>query len=336
MIRTQEINDPRQLDALRADWNRLLACTPRANFFQSLGWLEIYWAHYGAAQKLRVIVVETDGCITGILPLTVCTESTRVGSTRFLTYPLSNWGSYFGPIGPDPAATLNAALAHVARTRRDWQALELRWVHAEDEQQRITETALRSARFQAHKTLWDQTAVIDLSGGWERYFADRGSKWRNNYRRWLRRLNDQGGVRYLHFRPAGEGAGPSDPRWDLYDQCEEIARRSWQGSVTTGTTLTHDSVRPFLREVHAAACRAGCADMHLLYLGDRPAAFAYNYCYRGYIFGLRVGYDPASARDGIGNVLYMHAIEDSFARGDHTYDIGPGSLDIKRQLLTSI
>lgn len=336
MLRVDEINDPRELPPLRAVWSGLLAQTPRANFFQSLDWLEVYWKHFGADQKLRVLIIETDGQVSGILPLAVCKDRTKLGPLRFLTYPLANWGSYFGPIGPDPAQTLAAGLRHVRRTRRDWQALELRWSHPDDESQRVTETALREAGFSAIKTAWDQTAVIDLSGDWDSYFAARGTKWRNNYRRWLRRLNEQGTVKYVRHRPAGEAAGQSDPRWDLYEQCEEIAQSSWQGSSTTGTTLTHGQVRSFLRDVHEAACKAGCADINLLYIGDQPAAFGYNYCYQGYVFGLRIGYDPAAGRDGIGNVLYMHVIQDSFARGDRIYDMGPGSLEIKRQLLSRV
>jgi CelD/BcsL family acetyltransferase involved in cellulose biosynthesis len=336
MACVREINDPQQLTPLRSVWNELLAQTPRANYFQSLEWLEVYWAHFGAKQKLRVLLVEDGSQVTGILPLTVCQDRTRLGPLRFLMYPLANWGSYYGPIGPQPAQTLAAGLEHIRRTRRDWQALELRWVHPDDERERMTETALRAQSFQAQRTAWDRTAVIDLAGDWDGYFAARGTKWRNNYRRWLRRLGEQGEVRYVRYRPAGEDAGESEPRWDLYEQCEQIAQNSWQGSSTTGTTLTHADVRSYLRDAHSAACRAGCADINLLYIGGQPAAFAYNYCYQGYVFGLRVGYDPAAGRDGIGNVLYMHAIQDCFARGDRIYDMGPGSLEIKRQLLTRI
>jgi CelD/BcsL family acetyltransferase involved in cellulose biosynthesis len=336
MIRVHEINDPKHLESLRPDWTALLAQTPRANFFQTLDWLQVYWRHYGAGQTLRVLVVQRDGRVTGILPLTVCRESTRVGPMRFLTYPLANWGSYFGPIGPDANQTLSAGLGHLRRTRRDWQALELRWVHPEDEAMSTTETALRANGFQAYKTIWDRTAVVELSGDWESYFAAKGSKWRNNYRRWLRRLNEKGEVKYVRYRPGGEPAGETDPRWDLYEQCEQIAQQSWQGSSTTGTTLTHAEVRDYLRDTHAAAARVGAVDMSLLYVGDQAVAFAYNYYYAGYVFGLRLGYDPAAGRDGIGNVLYMHALEDSFNRGDRIYDMGPGSLEIKRHLQSRV
>src|SRR5688500_4684300 len=153
MIRVDEINDLNGLESLRPAWKALLEQTPRANFFQTPDWLEVYWRHFGAGQKLRILAVETDGQVADILPLAVFKDRTRLGPMRFLGYPLANWGSYFGPIGPDARQTLSAGLAHVRRTRRDWQALELRWIHSEDEAEGITEAALRDNGFQAYKTM---------------------------------------------------------------------------------------------------------------------------------------------------------------------------------------
>jgi CelD/BcsL family acetyltransferase involved in cellulose biosynthesis len=38
---------------------------------------------------------------------------------------------------------------------------------------------------------------------------------------------------------------------------------------------------------------------------------------------LRIGYDPALAAFGPGNVLWMRLIRDSFERGDRVLDLGP-------------
>jgi hypothetical protein len=38
----------------------------------------------------------------------------------------------------------------------------------------------------------------------------------------------------------------------------------------------------------------------------------------------------------VGGLLAGYAIEDSFRRGDHTYDLGVGSLEAKRHLLTRV
>ena len=119
--------------------------------------------------------------------------------------------------------------------------------------------------------MWDRTAVVDLAGTWDEYLASRPAKWRNNFRRQERKVCEQGHVGYLRYRPLGEAKGDGDPRWDLYDACEGLARRSWQGTSTTGTTLSHESIRPYLRETHAAAARVGALDLNLLLIGGPPA-----------------------------------------------------------------
>jgi len=331
-----EINDLDELTKHGSVWSDLLDRTPAASFFHSLDWLEVYWGHFGAGQKLRVLAVSSAGRTIGILPLVVQCERTRVGSVRVLTYPLHDWGSFYGPIGPKPGATLSAGLEYLVQSRRDWDVLELRWIDPSGTDRSQTRQAMQAAGLQAYETVWDRTAVVDLAGTWDDYLASRSAKWRNNFRRQERKLQEQGEVRYLRYRPLGEAQGDADPRWDLYDACEELARRSWQGASTTGTTLSHDSIRDYLREAHAAAARAGAVDLNLMMLDGRPAAFAYNYYWRGRVYGLRAGFDAELSRDGAGSLLLAWAIRDSFLRGDCLYDLGVGYLRGKRHLATRI
>jgi len=333
MISVREINDIEELAGERPTWHSLHAQTEGASFFQTLQWLEIYWKHYGAGQRLRTLFVSSDGQPVGILPLVVRREKTKVGRLRVLTYPLHDWGSFYGPLGPNPDATLTAGMQHIRQSRRDWDIVELRWIGTNFEQ---VEQAMQQVGFQASGGVRGSTAFIDLTGTWDDYLAGRTSKWRNNTRRHKRRIAQRGEVGYERYRPRGESYGESDPRWDLYDACEQIAGKSWQGSSTTGTTLSHASVKPFLRQCHAAAARLGMLDLNYLSLDGKPLAFVYNYHCRGSVYGLRVGYDAALSRDGVGNLAYVYTIEDSYKRGDHTYDMGPGSLDCKRQLNTKV
>src|SRR3954463_12010786 len=113
MIQVREINDAQQLVALRPIWNGLLQQTRGATFFQSLDWLQAFWQFNGDGALLRVLVVENAGQPIGILPLVVMPERSRAGRVRVLGYPLNGWGSFYGPIGPDPAATLEAGLRHI-------------------------------------------------------------------------------------------------------------------------------------------------------------------------------------------------------------------------------
>ncbi|MGH7193994.1 MAG: GNAT family N-acetyltransferase, partial [Candidatus Saccharimonadales bacterium] len=303
MIHITEISDAAELPGHRLLWRSLLGQTRGASYFQSLDWLESYWRHYGQHQKMRVLLVRADEEPLGVVPLVIRTESTRLGPLRVLTYPLDHWGVFYGPLGPQPAATLTAALKYLRAQPQDWDVLSLRWVHRDAHDQRRTEHAMRFAGYSPCEELGERAASINLAGTWQQYWASRGSHWRGNVSRCERKLAEQGGATYCRYRPQGAAFDDADPRWELFDACVEIAGRSWQGSSSDGTTLSHAAVRDYLRDAHAAAAHAGGLDLNLLSVGDRPAAFAYNYCYRGHVFGLRMGYDPAVCSSGAGTVL---------------------------------
>jgi CelD/BcsL family acetyltransferase involved in cellulose biosynthesis len=336
MRTAREFNSLAELANLRSAWAELLRQTPDATWFQSLEWLETYWQFFGDAERLRVVVIEDDGQPIGILPLVVVTETRRVGRMNVLTYPLHGWGSFYGPIGPDPAATLEAGLQHIQQTPRDWDLLDLRWVAAFGSDCGTTPQALHAAGFNHFSSLWHTSAQAELHHGWEAYWRTRKSHWRNNIRRSERQLSQRGEIEHVRYRPLGGARGNANPRWDLYDACVEIARRSWQGDSQSGTTLSHESVREYLRAAHVAAVESGAVDLNLLLLDAQPAAFAYNYHYQGNLYGLRSGFDPALAQEGAGTVLMAHMIEDSCRRGDRLLDLGPDYFDCKRYWLTRL
>jgi CelD/BcsL family acetyltransferase involved in cellulose biosynthesis len=332
----EEINDPVRLAELRPLWNRLLSETPGATFFQSCAWLECYWRHYGQGQRLRLLVVRDGQRPLGILPLVVRTENTRVGRVRVLTYPLHDWGTFYGPIGPDPATTLLAGLEHVRQTRRDWDVLDLRWVDQDGCDQGRTERAMQQAGFRPCCQAWDRAAQIETAGTWQDYWLGRDKKFRHNVDRCLRRLAEQGEVTLVRHRPLPESQGDGDPRWDLYDMCVAVAGRSWQGDASDGTTLSHAAVCDFLRDVHAEAARQGAVDLGLLMLAGRPVAFIYHYHYDGRFYGLRKGFDPEFSHLRAGLVLQYLVLQDGTRRSDRSYDLGVGYHDSKRHWQTSL
>jgi CelD/BcsL family acetyltransferase involved in cellulose biosynthesis len=334
MCHVREINDFEELETLRLPWRSLHAQTRGASFFQTLDWLLTYWRHYGEKQRLRVLVVESNNEILGILPLVVRTEATRLGSIRVLTYPLHNWGTFYGPLGPNPTATLTAGLAHIGRTTRDWDMIDLRWVNRDQVDHRRTATALELASLSAAEHALESVALVKYEGTWEEYWLARPRKWRANLRRSQKLLAGRGQLRVVRYRPAGAAHGEDDPRWDLYEACERVAAQSWQASSGQGNTMSSSSVSGFLRDAHTAAVKLGMVDLGLLYVDEEAVAFIYNYHCEGQLFGLRMGYNPAF--DGAGSVLMQDVLADSFQRGDAAFNLGAGYLEWKRPWLTTI
>lgn len=334
-----ELNEMSEVKSFQADWNRLLALTPGGNFFQSLDWLEVYWKHFQADQKLRVLVVRDSEVITGIVPLCEQTMETRYGDCRILTYPFDDWGSFYGPVSANPEATLTEALNYIKQPPlplREWDLLDLRCVDSDGFDGGATEKAFVTENIEFNKTSWNQTAYVDLNQNWDDYLAGRSGKARQTYLRAERRVAKEGEIEFLRYRPRGADYGEGDPRWDLYEICEAIARKSWQGDSTTGTTLSHEDVAQYFRDTHESAARSGALDLNILYVGGQPAAFNYNYIYQGLVYSLRMGFDPGITNKGLGRLLMGRMLRDSMERGDLIYDIGPGSLDAKKYWYTSV
>lgn len=336
MAHVVEINRPEQLEDLRLVWNSLAAQTPGLSLFHTLDWLQVYWKHFGAGQRLRVLLAVSANKPIGIVPLTVVSERTRAGRVRVLTYPLHDHGTFFSPIGPNPTATLNLAFKHIQATPRDWELLDMRWVNRDEHDRFRTKWAMELSGYRVRESIWKRTSVIDMQGGWPQYWNSRSSKLRSNLRREEKRLREHGDIEYIRYRPAGMAFGDDDPRWDLYDTCVDIAAASWQGASQTGTTLSDPHVAGYFRDVHAVAVKHGMADLNILKVSGKPVSFSYNYVSQGKLSGIRRGHAPEFAKPGVGNVLFLRMLRDSFQRDDHSLDLGPGSHEIKHRWSTEI
>lgn len=333
MIEVVEINEIEKLANYRLVWNSLFPSTPNASYFLTFDWFETYWRHFGHDQKMRVLVVYGDGEPVGIVPLCVRRETYRVSKVRVLTYPLDNWSTWFGPIGPNPATTMMAAMQHLRRTPRDWDMMELRWVADEGVQGGKTARAMRIANMFSEKAEYQVTSLVDLPATFHDFMASKSHSLRRQFKRTLRELFEVGRAEYVRYRPLPASEGDGDPAWDHYDACEAVANASWQSHVTNGNTIIHERVRDYFRAAHAAAARIGMVDINLLIIDGKPAAFLYGYHCHGNVAALRTGFD-ATMGDGLGSALMLKMIEDGCLRGDRVIDFGPGEREHKRRLRT--
>ena len=333
MIEVVEINDVEELSHYRLVWNSLFAATPEASFFLTFDWFETYWQHFGADQKMRVLVVYASGEPIGIVPLCVRRETYRLSKVRVLTYPLDNWSTWYGPVGPNPSTTMLAVMQHIRRTPRDWDMMELRWVASEGMQGGKTARAMRIAGLFSEKQEYETTSLVDVPTSWDEYLAGKSHQLRRLWRRFERELFVDGRAEFIRHRPAPATEGDGDPAWDVYGLCESVAEASWQAQVQHGNTLTHERVRDYFRAAHAVAARLGMVDMNVLEVEGKPVAFLYGYHCRGTVSALRTGFDAANT-NGVGSALVLKVMEDSCRRGDRVIDFGTGEREHKRRLRT--
>ncbi len=331
------ISDVEELEReYRADWERLHAATPHANFFQSLDWFGVRSRHQLEGDSgFRTYVVRDGAEVTGIVPTVIKESDSKLGLTRKLKFPDECWCSFYGPVSADPEKTLSAVSDFIWKNNEDnLDVIDFALLPGYRDGQQPDVVRRTMGGQNAHE--FSQVATLHLEDDWEAYWESRRKVQKNrrrNVERCERRLAELGEITWKRHRT---GNGESAPEWEMFDQCVELAGMSWQDGLIDGNTLHHESVHGFIRDVHEAASKAGGLDMSVLYLDGKPQAFVYGYHYLGYVDLMRVGYNPELAKLAPGNALWTRLIADSFERGDRILDFGPSCLDYKKFWISEI
>jgi len=331
----REINDPAQLSELAIVWDRLHRRTKGATFFQTLEWLTITLRYFKREQKLRVLVISEGDEPVGIVPFTVRMEKFRLGNLRVLSFPLDDWGTFYGPIGKDPVGLMRDALEHIRQQPRDWDVIDFRYLCEQAKHFPELAQVINDQPLQFFERPRMEAPIVELADSWEEFTKSKSKNWRRGMKREQERARHHGKLRYVRYRSDIE-TGKIDPRWDLFEQSRTVAQKSWQSQSPIEAAFCSSRVLPLLRDLHIEAALNGMLDMNLLYLDERPVAFLYNYVCRGNVYCLRSGYDASCPAKGLGTILLAEFLEDSHHRGDLQVNFGPGTQDYKLRFATEI
>jgi hypothetical protein len=308
MLQVVEINAIEHLEAIRLRWTSLHYETPDASFFHTLDGLNVYWRHFRHGQRLRVLLVHRGGAVIGILPLVLRQEMTEAGPVDVLTYPTIMPNQFFGPIGPNPTATLMAGLRHLARRSRDWDILSLGEIGEHDLGR--TTNALELAGLSPHEVIRDSIAkgCLDVSPAEsisapkpDAMTAQQGEK-------------PIGDLTFERIRPLGKSYDDHQDFGGIVDACGSLEHRS--------SSCEHPS--SLLRDVAAVASQLGMLDLNLLRRDNRLIAYSLNTHVDGAIQQISAGEISTTFPFHPTTVLTQWMMQDSILRKDRSiYFAGP-------------
>lgn len=308
MLSVAEFRTLDELANVRVTWKSLWDQTPDANYFQTYDWLRSFWRFYGEGLKLKVLLVSMGAKPIGLLPLIVKHERTQLGVASVLTYPVGEWGPYFGQVGPNPVATFQGALPHVFRKRGDWNVVELPNFENTDENRRLKE-ALGECGLQTTLSGALRHPKIALKEGWDNYLSQLTPEIRSRYSKSEHALRRVGPISFHRWRPTGTPDGKTVRRWDLLQHVETLKRQSDSCASRADIELS------FLRDAHPAAVDVGAVDLCTLSVGRKTVAASYSYVSHGVVTPVLIVTDPQHAA-AANDVLLGHLVRDGFMRRD--------------------
>jgi CelD/BcsL family acetyltransferase involved in cellulose biosynthesis len=162
------------------------------------------------------------------------------------------------------------------------------------------------------------------SSDWDEFLGSRSANFRQQVRKFERRLIRDHGLRYR----LADDPGRLDA--DLSTLFELHAAR-WGAE----TSAFPDELVAFHRELAAAALEAGWLRLWFAELEGRPAAAWYGYRLGGAEWFYQQGRDPAWERSSVGFVLTAHTIREAVNDGVGRYRFLRGGEDYKMRFATS-
>jgi len=321
MITVAEINDIDRIDNFRLAWRSLLGKTKGVTFAHSPEWLEHYWDHFGKGLKLRVLLITLGNKVIGIVPLVVKPVPTKMGTMRVLTNPLDGWGTFYGQIGSNPAATMVTAMRYLRNSKRDWDLIDIRYIDQEGHDHKRTSNAFRSVGFQGSQAVWQQLPMVNtLDTNWTSYLESRSKQTQQSIETAEQVITEAGQVAFYRSRLEDPSTPGWSPRWDIWSEFEQMNFTLGNQTTLAGGNDSQSRKLAFLKEIHAPAVRQGMARIDALFINHTLAVCAYGLQHAEGTDYLALGHRNDVPMEAV-TALIARMIQQSIHDGEHALNL---------------
>src|SRR5690242_550930 len=261
------------------EWGRL--AERAGTVFATRVWLRPWWRHYGKARRQLIGVARAGGDLTAIVPLYEWWKE-GVPVLRFVGHgPSDQLGPICAPLS-EPAAAAGVREALGAVPLRHFVLLAEQ-VAGDQHFGQLTG---------ARPLYREESPVLTFEhDSWDEFLRQRGRNFRQQVRRFPRKLSELGMVSYrLATDPERL---PRD-----FDTLVRLHRQRWGGAASAFLLA-----EPFHREFAAEALRRGWLRLWFLEIDGKPVAALHGFRFAGSECAYQAGRDPAFERQPLGFVL---------------------------------
>jgi CelD/BcsL family acetyltransferase involved in cellulose biosynthesis len=170
---------------------------------------------------------------------------------------------------------------------------------------------LKAAKCDVLRVPQFSTGLVQLEGSWDEYLASRSRGFQKKLRSGLRKLQQQGNVqleRCLDFDTA-------ESLQHCMDEALRLEHLGWKGRQGMSLNSNPDIRRTYHRLLQELAA-ADMLEIHFLRVAGQRIAFDIGFRSHGTWYSHKIGYDPAWAGYGPGQLLMYLQLQQWFAEGE--------------------
>lgn len=298
-------------DALRAEWDALLARGPVDLPFLTHGWTSAWLDAFAPTARLRVVVARgPSGEALGMAPLL---ETRRRGLVTLVAPANDHSCRVEWILGPDAPGAVGAIWAHL-RDRMRWDVLLLRDVPRDGPTSVHLEALARADRHPVGRWASMESPWVPLGGGSAEERTS--SKFRANLRRRAKRLAELGAPSVRRV----SGAAGLDA---VVDEFLALEAAGWKGA--RGTAIARDPrLVAFYRAMARDAAARGTLAVRALDLDGRAVAVHLGLVHGGAYHLPKTAYDERLGAASPGQLLQREVLAECEARGLAAFEfLGP-------------
>jgi len=300
-----------ELEALRPEWNALLAASRSPSIFLTWEWLQSWWEAFGDRARLLVLAARSQGRLVAIAPFSVRTGMFGMRRARFLGDGTGDSDNLDFICGAGwESSIVEAAVSHLDAHRGLWDLLELNTIRAESPTVTAVESAAQQHGWRIHRVELPHLS-IRLPRTWEE-FLPRLSKKMQEAVPARRRILEK------RYRAQVKRCASAEELPRFLAELFRLHALRWKSLKQAGAFTP---ARQYFYERMADRLLAnGWLDFRLLELDGVPVAAQFGFCYGGVYSYLQSGFDPAYARYSPGWALGAMILRDKIADGGLEYD----------------
>jgi CelD/BcsL family acetyltransferase involved in cellulose biosynthesis len=316
------LEDFKDFEAYREDWEKLLDGLPSDSPFLTYEWLSAYWKHFQKDKKLLGMVFKEENQLAGIIPLMAYHETIKFYPLRKISFVGRGYSDRADLIvGKDKGRVVDALIQFFSEDFRNWDVIHLEQIPEKSDSIGMLRHCARKRGLLFE--CWEQTVCpyIVLNEELGRMMEKRDGSFRKELRKSARRLQDMGKVTFSrsisheNIEKLIHTAGFVDEKSHKYPEGK--------------TLFTNPAIREFLKDVALAFSQRKWLDFATLELNEVPIAYEYHFRYKEKNFAYSGSYDQAYASFGPGTGIMYRLIQDSIDQGIKEYDLLQGGHDYK-------
>lgn len=324
MLKLAEVSDYNELDNYKDLWNDLLSKSKIDNIFLTYEWVQACIRYFHMNERLLMLNVFDDEVLVGIAPLMIrrCKYfGLPVRLLCFIGTTISDRMDFIIDKKSHKKEIITLMMDYIIKIKAEWDFIDLQEIADHTNSAQIIEEWLGSNKMASIIGPQTRSFLININKNNKEVLLNTFTK---KLRNRLKKIDFQK-LRFQRYIDADM----KDDR--LFSEIAFIENNSWKGYEKKGL-FSRESGFKFHREIFNKFSRRKWIDLSILYFGNTPIAFVYNYLYGHRLYNYSIAFDKKYEALSPGNILMLWTLKDSVVKDISEVDFVRGEAFWKQRL----